>query len=98
MTLLALACACAGFAALALAMDRHRRQVRLCSAGVCTRLSLRFIGALFLGLSFAACVLLSGWSVGPVLWIGLLNASALVLVLLLAHAPQARCRPCAGCD
>jgi hypothetical protein len=46
---------------------------------------LRLAGIAGLGSSFAACVLHSGWSVGPVLWFGLLTVAALAVALTLTY-------------
>lgn len=81
---LALALACAGFAALALAMERHHRQVwhRAPGRGLCW--SLRLAGAGGLGAALAVCVACAGVAVGVVLWAGLLSAAAVLVVLGLA--------------
>jgi hypothetical protein len=81
---LALALAYAGFTALALAMDRHHRQVWRRTASGRTRILLRAAGILGLGLSLATCIVQSGWSVGLVLWLGVLTAATLAVVVGLA--------------
>ena len=86
--LLAFVASYAGFAALAFAMDRHHRQLRERSSTTGVRLGLRVIGAVSLSHAFYASVTYAGWSIGPVLWFGMISASALVLVVVLAYAPR----------
>ena len=88
MTALAFLLAYAGFAALALAMDRHHRQVfgRAPRRGI--RIVLRIAGAAGLCGALAACVAASGGSIGTVEWFGVLSASALAFVLLFAFRPH----------
>ncbi|XAH23546.1 DUF3325 family protein [Xylophilus sp. GW821-FHT01B05] len=85
----AFSAALAGFAALALAMDRHfedsygrgREPGRL-------RPWLRAGGSAALLLSLAASLSLAGLAQGWVLWCGVLTAGALAQALLLSYAPQ----------
>lgn len=86
--LLALALAWAGFAALALAMDRHHRQVLHGLPPPRQRLLLRAAGALGLAGSLLACVAHAGWSTGAVLWLGLLPVAAVPVALALVYAPS----------
>jgi hypothetical protein len=89
MTLLALTLAYAGFTALALAMHRHHEEVfgsRRIPA--LRRRGLRVAGWALLAASFPAAVAGWGWTMGPVLWCGLLTAAAAPLVLLLPVAPR----------
>lgn len=88
MALLAFALACTGFAALALAMDRHHRQVWQRPAPGRRGVLLRVAGAVALGASLAACIAHSGWAVGAVLWLGLLSATASAVALVLTYRPQ----------
>lgn len=88
MVVLALLTAYAGFALLALAMDRHYRQVRGGSIPPGMRLLLRAGGSTWLALSLAASVAHDGWSDGFVLWWGVLSASGIAVVLMLALAPR----------
>lgn len=88
MVLVALLTAYAGFALLALAMDRHYRQVRGGPLRPGTRLRLRAGGSTCLALSLAACVMHDGWSDGFVLWWGVLSASGIAVVLMLSLAPR----------
>lgn len=86
--MLSVVLAYASLVAFALAMHRHQRQV--CRRPLSARSSwlLRTVGTAGLGASFAICVVHSGWSVGPVLWFGLLTAAGFALVLLLAYRPR----------
>jgi hypothetical protein len=88
---LTLLLAFSGFAALALSLDRHHR------AAFRTPVPRRRVGGLRaagwsgLALAFAAAVGSSGWTFGPVQWVGSLTASALAVV------PSSHCRsppPC----
>ena len=79
----------AGFAALALAMDRHfedllgrgRKPGKL-------RPCLRAGGALGLAASLLACLAADGATQGWVLWLGVMTAAAMAVVLLLSYAPR----------
>ena len=88
MELLALVLAYAGFVALALAMNRHHRQVWNGEASEHTRILLRIAGAAGLASAFALCIRYAGWSVGPVLMLGLLSAAGIAVVLLLTFRPR----------
>ncbi|KAF1048254.1 DUF3325 domain-containing protein [Xylophilus sp.] len=78
-----------GFAALSLAMDRHYEDWagRGQEPGR-WRGPLRLLGTAGVALSLAASVARQGWSVGWVLWAGVLTAGALALVLVLTYAPR----------
>jgi len=81
----------AGFAALALAMDRHHRSMRATRRGCPPRLrlALRAAGTLALALSLATALRAWPTADGAVAWFGLLTVAALALVLLLAYRPRA---------
>lgn len=85
-----LALAYSGWAALSLGMDRHYADIhgRGKEPDQRTRQQYRLFGALALVSTFAVSVSLEGWAIGAVLCIGLMTASALLLVLLLSYAPQ----------
>lgn len=85
---LALVLAYAGFVALALAMSRHHRQVWNGEASKHTRILLRIAGAAGLVSAFAVCIRYAGWSVGPVLTLGLLSVAGAAVVLLLTFSPR----------
>ncbi len=88
MDVLAFGLSLSGFAALALAMHRHYRQVRHRALGRGTQILLRSLGALLLAASFAASIAKAGWAIGPVLWLGWLTAAALIVALLLTYWPK----------
>jgi len=95
----AFSAALAGFAALALAMDRHFEDS--CGRGRepgRMRPWLRVGGSAALLLSLAASLSLAGPAQGWVLWCGVLTADAWVLALLLSYAPRRapRCALLAG--
>ncbi|MBK1673677.1 hypothetical protein CKO35_10225 [Ectothiorhodospira shaposhnikovii] len=77
-----------GLVALALAMDRHHRQIWQRPPSPRARRLLNMVGMTGLGVSFALSVAHAGWSVGPALWLGLLSLTALVIVLLLSYRPR----------
>ena len=85
MSLAAHGLALAGFATLALSMWKHHRDLFGKPPSRRRALALRSMGWALLGLSFAACVLQSGWAVGPVLWLGVLTAAALTITLTLTY-------------
>ncbi|MFN3579142.1 MAG: DUF3325 domain-containing protein [Pseudomonas sp.] len=82
----------AGLSCLALAMDKHHKQVlpgRRWKAG---RAGLvRLVGWFCVLVSLTACVIGLGPGAGLPLWFGILSLAALLLILQLAYAPmQAR--------
>ncbi|MCG8559813.1 MAG: DUF3325 domain-containing protein [Hyphomicrobiales bacterium] len=87
----ALLLATAGFGMLALSMQKHHRDLFGAPPSQWHALALHSIGWVLLGLSFAACILDSGWAIGPVLWLGILTVAALVSALTLTYGPRA-CR------
>ena len=87
MSLAAPILALAGFAALALSMHKHHRDLFGGPPSRWRALALRSLGWMLLGLSCAACILESGWAVGPVLWLGVLTGAALMAVLTLTYRP-----------
>lgn len=92
MPLLGFALALAGFAGLALAMDRHHRQIRHRPATRHARRLGRAVGALGLAASFAVCVHHAGWGLGPVLWFGLISVAAGTVAAGLSAASQRAAR------
>ena len=82
--------ACCGWTALSLAMDRHYADIhgRGKEPSMVVRRLFRAMGTLALLAVFAVCVMLEGWTIGPVLCLGTLTAAALMLVLLLSYAPH----------
>src|SRR3546814_12711509 len=88
--LFALMLALAGFAALAVAMHKHHRVLCGAPPSRARAIVLRVAGWVLLGLSLHACVVRSGWGIGPVLWFGLLTLSGLAVALSLAYRQAAR--------
>lgn len=81
----ALALAWGGFTALSLAMRRHRHLWRRASSRS-VRNILRAGGSLALVAALGICIGPSGWSIGLVLWTGILTAAALLVVVQIAGA------------
>jgi hypothetical protein len=81
----------AGFAALALAMDRHYADAfgRGESPSHRLRRGMQWAGTLGLVLSLAMIVANAGWAFGSLYWLGVLTLAAVVLALLLAYMPRA---------
>lgn len=90
MTLLVLLLSLAGFAALALAMDRHHHARTGARPVKSRKRLLQLAGSLALILSFAASVAAWGWAYGPIYWLGLLTAGAAPVLLALTYAPPRR--------
>lgn len=88
MTLLALIFALAGFAALALGMHRHYRQVFQLTLRSGLQILLRLLGAVLLTASFVASVAQDGWAIGAVLWFGCLTLAALIVAAALSCWPR----------
>ncbi|MBL6458380.1 DUF3325 domain-containing protein [Belnapia sp. T6] len=86
---LAFGLAYAGFLALALAMDRHHRDLLGGVPSRMGRLLFRGGGWMLLGLSIAPCCALWGPSFGAIAWCGLLTLAAFTLVSLTTYAPRA---------
>lgn len=77
-----------GMAALALSLDRHRRDAVLSRVPPGRTRFLRLAGWSAIGLSLASAIALEGWNFGPVQWIGALTGAALVVVALLSYRPR----------
>lgn len=82
-TLLAFVVAFAGFAALALSLDRHHEDVWHRTPGRRAVWALRVVGWLLLAAALVPCVRSDGLASGIVLWAGLLTMAALCVALLL---------------
>lgn len=83
--LTALILATAGLAAIALSMHKHHRDLFGRPPSRPRGLALAGAGWIILALSFWACIVASGWAIGPVLWIGLLTVAAIIVVLVLTY-------------
>ncbi len=70
----------AGWAALALAMERHHRRLWRQPPGQAKAIALRVTGTALLALAFAACVMQWNGSLGAVAWFGVLSASGLAFI------------------
>lgn len=90
MLIVAVFCAAyAGWAALALAMDRHARDIGWTPPHRATAIALRLAGTGLLGAALIACAVRWGWAIGPVAWLGMLGAGALLFTLTLSVLPRA---------
>jgi hypothetical protein len=78
----------AGFAALALAMDRYQPQVWRQRPSKRTRALLQALGTLGLLQSLGACVAELDWSLGLVSWLGVAMSVSLALALALTYLPR----------
>lgn len=78
-----------GLLALCLAMPRHYRQLFGDKPADITRWIFRALGWSAVGVSFFSAVGQSGWSFGPVEWIGMIGIMGLVLVFLWPFQPRA---------
>jgi hypothetical protein len=85
--MLGLACVAAvlGFAALALALNRHHQQVWRRAPSRRRQTLLRFAGWALLLAALWGCIAHAGWASGLVWWTGLLSGAALLVTLLLAY-------------
>lgn len=83
------ALAYAGMSGLALAMDRHHRQLRQTadSPGAIIRRAWRLAGWALLALSLWLSLHTWGAAVGAAAWFGVVSAVTLALVLVLPYAP-----------
>lgn len=93
MTVVTFGSALLGFAALALGMHRHYRQLWHRPLHSSTQLLLRSLGAVLLMASFATSVAHAGWAIGAVLWLGCLTVAALSLAMALTYWPKSAARP-----
>lgn len=85
MDLAALILATTAFAAIALSMHKHHRDLSGKPPSRLRAWAFTAAGWTLLALSFGACIVASGWAMGSVLWIGLLTVAALVVVLALTY-------------
>lgn len=87
----AFALALAGFAALAMSLDRHYADIhgRGNAPAAGTVRVLHAVGWPALALTWAICIAAEGWSLGTLFWVGTMTASGFVIVLVLAYRPRA---------
>jgi hypothetical protein len=87
--LLAMTLAFAGWSALSMAMDRHYADVygRGAEPAPALRNKLRWLGSLAIVLTFAVCVAMQGWTIGPVGCLGFLGLAGLLQVIALTYVP-----------
>ena len=97
MMLAAFCLAYAGFAALALAMERHFEDLFDRAIGPAHQRPLRIAGWSALGLSLWLSGITYGWSYGLVEWIGMLAIAGLVLIWALTYRPALAIGLGAGC-
>ena len=78
-----------GLACISSTMDRHYADIhgRGSQPDGRTRICFRVLGWAGIALSFLTCMIAVGAPTGPVLWCGMLTASAMVLTMLLQLAP-----------
>jgi hypothetical protein len=88
MIVLALLFSLAGFAALALAMDRHHQAVHRTRPNRRRKRLMQLGGAAALILSLAASIVAWGPVYGGVGWLGVLTAGAAPVLLALTYAPH----------
>lgn len=83
-----------GLAATSQAMARHYADIHGHGKEPGKLLRRLYLGYGWTGIlaALAACVGARGWHTGPVLWCGMLTASAVILTLLLHYAPRAAMR------
>ena len=86
--LLALVITASGCALLALAMQRHHRQVAASTLNQQLQYQRRALGSTSLGLSLIVCWVALGPLVGLLLWLGMLSATTLLVTLVLAFRPR----------
>ncbi|WP_354684603.1 DUF3325 domain-containing protein [Cupriavidus necator] len=89
--LAAFALSSAGFAALALSLERHHADLhgRGSVPSLQTVTRLRAGGALALALAWSVHIGADGWPLGTVAWLGTLTASAFAVALALSYGPRA---------
>jgi hypothetical protein len=85
---LALVSSFAGFSILALAMNRHHKQIWRREPSRRRQWLLRLAGSWLLLSSLGLCQAQVGWASGLVWWTGLLTVAALLVILLLTYRPN----------
>lgn len=88
MIVLALLFSLAGFATLALAMDRHHQAVHRTRPAKRRKRLMQLGGSAALVLSLITSVLAWGLAYGAIGWLGMLSAGAAPVLLVLTYAPH----------
>lgn len=84
---LAFLLALVAMALLSAAMNKHHRQVWGRRPSAALKLVLRVCAAASSALSLVCCAGIYGWSVGAVLWFGLLNLAAILVAMFFTYWP-----------
>lgn len=80
MMLLAITLSFSAFTVLSLAMNKHQLDLHGKAGASASRMRVwRWVGWTLLTVAFALCVLDHGWAIGPVLWLGALTISGLLI-------------------
>lgn len=79
----------AGFFALAVAMNRHQRQLGISQVTPITRRLWQATGIGLQTLALLLCMQHAGWAVGVVLWFGYLTLAGVITALLLTWRTRA---------
>lgn len=80
MMLLAITVSFSAFTALSLAMDKHQLDLHGKAAATPARMRRwRWLGWALLALALALCVCDHGWAAGPVLWLGAMTVSGVLI-------------------
>lgn len=80
MILLPITLSFSAFTALSLAMEKHQLELHgKTPATASQRTRWRWLGWSLLTLAFGLCVWSDGWSLGPVLWLGAMTISGLLI-------------------
>lgn len=88
MDFLAFALAFAGFASIAMGMERHSRQVFGHVPETAPRRLLMLAGWALLALSLVPALAVRGPSIGSVLWLGWLTVAGFIVGLMLSYRPR----------
>lgn len=75
-----------GMLGLCFGLERHYKQTWQHVPTALVRRTLRTLGWLALLASFAVCMMLWGWAMGPVGWLGLISVLGLAWVFVLPYA------------
>ena len=90
--MLALLLSAAGFAALALAMQRHHRDLFGRSPSPFRARALFIAGWVLLIAAMLPCIAASGWAVGLTLWFGTVSITGFIVALTMTLAARRKSR------